>query len=150
MPDSFLKYEFREAVMEDGQQIAALCFQLGYPNTGQAIVGRLTEIFLNPTQVVWIAHQLSGEIAGWVHALKVVYLESEPFVEIGGLVVDQALRGQGIGKKLMQLVERWTKLQGISVIRLRSNIIRSDAHAFYEKIGYQKVKTQYTFYKKLD
>jgi GNAT superfamily N-acetyltransferase len=145
-----LNYKIRIARSSDAQQIAKLCLQLGYSNTSQEIENRLNAIDPDRTQSIWVAVSNKNDIVGWVHALKVVYLESNPFIEIGGLVVDQDQRGKGIGKALIQKVEHWAKTIGLLEIRLRSNIIRKEAHQFYEKIGFKNVKTQYTFYKKLD
>lgn len=145
-----LNYKIRIARLSDAQQIAKLCLQLGYSNSSQEIENRLNAIDPDRTQSIWVAASNKNDIVGWVHALKVVYLESSPFIEIGGLVVDQDQRGKGIGKALIQKVEHWAKTIGLLEIRLRSNIIRKEAHEFYEKIGFKNVKTQYTFYKKLD
>ena len=143
-------FKIRAASITDAQPIAQLCFQLGYSNTSLEIENRLNAIGPDPMQAIWVAVNNENAVIGWVHALKVIYLESKPFVEIGGLVVDQDRRGNGIGKALMQKVEHWAKTIGLLEIRLRSNIIRTEAHMFYEKLGFKKVKTQYTFYKNLD
>ena len=147
---SYLDYRIRTTRVEDAQQISQLCLQLGYSNSMKQIESRLTAVIPDRTQAIWVAVRNENELIGWVHALKVIYLESKPFVEIGGLVVEENLRGKGIGKSLMQTVEHWAKTIGLLEIRLRSNIIRTEAHMFYEKIGYENVKTQYTFYKNLD
>ena len=143
-------FKIRTASITDAQLIAKLCGQLGYSNTSREIETRLKAIGPDPMQAIWVAVNKENDVIGWVHALKVTYLESKPFVEIGGLVVDQNQRGNGIGKALMQKVEHWAKSIGLLEIRLRSNIIRTEAHMFYEKLGFKKVKTQYTFYKNLD
>ena len=37
-----------------------------------------------------------------------------------------------------------------SIVRLWSSATRTDAHAFYEHVGYTNIKTQYSFIKPLD
>jgi hypothetical protein len=37
----------------------------------------------------------------------------------------------------------------LEVGSLRSNILRTDAHKFYEQLGYERVKTQHTYRKSL-
>jgi len=49
----------------------------------------------------------------------------------------------------MLAVEAWAKEQDCSIVSLRSNIIRKEAHAFYKNIGYDLIKESYTFRKKL-
>jgi GNAT superfamily N-acetyltransferase len=69
--------------------------------------------------------------------------------EVAGLVVDKDCRGQGVGKELMKAVEGWAKEKDCVIVSLRSNIIRKEAHTFYKNIGYEIVKEQYTFRKKI-
>jgi len=57
--------------------------------------------------------------------------------------------GRGIGHALMREAERWTAEKGLSVLRLKTNVIRVDAHRFYENMGFERTKTQYTYVKQL-
>jgi GNAT superfamily N-acetyltransferase len=75
--------------------------------------------------------------------------EQDPVAEIAGLVVDAEWRGSGVGKLLMQRAEDWARANGLRMVVLRSNVIRSEAHAFYESIGYTRFKTQHAFRKQL-
>jgi len=88
-------------------------------------------------------------VVGWAHVFVHALVESDTFAEVGGLVVDERERGQGIGKGLMSRVERLARARGARNVSLRSNIIRKDAHAFYEKLGYRIIKTQFAFRKTL-
>jgi GNAT superfamily N-acetyltransferase len=65
------------------------------------------------------------------------------------LVVDEACRGQGIGHLLIRQAEQWAWEQGSSTMCVRSNAIRKGAHAFYERAGYENIKTSLTFRKTL-
>lgn len=69
--------------------------------------------------------------------------------QVGGLVVDAAHRTQGIGRELMLAAERWAVERGCVSVDVRSNVVRKDAHIFYERIGYRNAKTQYAFRKRL-
>jgi len=73
----------------------------------------------------------------------------DPFIEIGGLVVKDGLRGSGIGKSLLAAAEKWAFDQDCREMRVRSNIIRADAHDFYLGQGYQDNKKQTVFIKSL-
>jgi GNAT superfamily N-acetyltransferase len=69
--------------------------------------------------------------------------------EIGGLVVGESHRGQGVGQLLMQQAEEWARARGCRAVYLRTNVIRTDAHRFYERLGYTRIKTQHAFRKNL-
>jgi GNAT superfamily N-acetyltransferase len=64
-------------------------------------------------------------------------------------VVDPHDRGGGIGGKLLETAEQWASAHGLAAVRVRSNIVRANAHLFYERRGYEVEKTSYTFIKHL-
>ena len=77
-------------------------------------------------------------------------LQTEPFAEVGGLAVDPHHRGDGVGRGPLETAERWAGTNGLIVIRLRSNIVRSNAHRFYERRSYSVEKTSHTFVKQVN
>ncbi len=91
-----------------------------------------------------------GTPVGWLHASLSEHIDAETCVLIEGLVVDRAHRGVGIGKTLLADAERWARAAGCSLVRLRSTDARTEAHRFYEDLGYVRIKTQYSFAKPLD
>jgi GNAT superfamily N-acetyltransferase len=139
----------RAARPEDAPALAPLASQLGYPSTTEDIDSRLALILPDPTQLIAVA-EVSGQVVAWIHAALYLTLESGAAVELRGLVVDENRRGQGLGRALTERVEEWAREQGAHVIRLRSNVIRDGAHAFYQHLGYAIVKTQHAFRKNLD
>ncbi len=137
----------RTARLEDAAQIAGLCGQLGYVATAETIRERLILLLPENRHRILVAEISGKEIAGWMHALIVQLLESPPFVEIGGIVVDSGYRRLGIGKLLITDAEAWALENGLDCVRLRSNMIRLEAHEFYPSIGYTHTKTQKTYQK---
>jgi hypothetical protein len=49
----------------------------------------------------------------------------------------------------MEYAENWAREQQCSVVRLWSSAGRTDAHRFYERLGYTVIKTHYSFAKSL-
>jgi GNAT superfamily N-acetyltransferase len=135
--------------VSDAAAVGDLTGQLGYDVEASELGERLSRILERPDQRFLIA-ELEGRPVGWVHAAIWEYIETEAFVVIGGLVVDRSHRGRGIGGILMQRAEAWAVEQGCSIVRLWSSSMRTDAHRFYERLGYRHVKTQYSFVKSLD
>lgn len=139
----------RLATAADAEGIAQLAGQLGYPATVEETIQRLCVVNRHSQQAVYVA-EANGRTAGWVHAFVRPSLTTEPSAEVAALVVDEQCRSRGIGQALMTEAERWAKQQGCVTVRLRSNVTRLRAHAFYERLGYETLKTSKTFCKFLD
>jgi GNAT superfamily N-acetyltransferase len=137
------------AALEDSSRIATLCGQLGYPRTNDAVEAQLRNIMEDKTRQVYVAKATDDLVIGWVEVLLRSILVLDSAAEIGGLVVDEAYRGSGAGRLLMEQAERWAHEHGCWQVYLRSNIVREDAHRFYKRIGYDNHKTQFTFRKAL-
>ncbi len=56
--------------------------------------------------------------------------------QVEAVRVDAALRGQGAGAALMEDAEARARAAGATLMQLTSNASRSDAHRFYERLGY--------------
>ena len=59
-------------------------------------------------------------------------------------------RADGVGRRLIEAAERRASANDLTLVRVRSNIVRSNAHRFYERRGYDVEKTSYTFTKSLN
>ncbi|HZI93731.1 MAG TPA: GNAT family N-acetyltransferase [Patescibacteria group bacterium] len=132
---------------EDIAQVALLAGQLGYPSTPDQIASRFRSLETIPGSAIFVAELTQGSPAGWAHVVGRQLLESEPFAELVGLVVDAASRRQGAGRALVKAAESWARENGYGALRIRSNTARSEARPFYEKMGYVIGKTQYVFNK---
>lgn len=136
----------REATASDAAALAALSTQLGYPAQPKEAVERLAA--LGPAGAVLVAEE-NGAVLGWIHVCGVQFFQSPPFAEVGGLVVDEASRGRGAGKLLLEAGARWAAEHGYGKLRVRSNVVREDAHRFYEREGFRRTKTQVVLDRKL-
>lgn len=132
----------REATAADAAALAALSTQLGYPAQPGEAAERLAA--LGPEGAVLVA-EADGAVLGWIHVCGIRFFQSPPFAEVGGLVVDETARGKGVGKLLVEAGARWAAERGYRKLRVRSNVVREDAHRFYERVGFRRVKTQAVF-----
>ena len=137
----------RPARLEDTDALTKLADQLGYPSTVEQVRRRFEVLAENSDENAVFVAEVDGKILGWVHAHLYNLLVDDPETEIGGLVVDETVRGQGIGERLMRAAEAWTLEKGCSSVYLRSNAIRAHAHEFYKRIGYTIIKSHYAFRK---
>ncbi len=139
----------RSMTARDAREVAALSSQLGYPSTAAEIEKRFRAAAQAPDSALDVAETDDGRVVGWVHVVGRHFLESEPYVEIAGLVVDAGARRHGVGWALVAEAETWAKERGYGTMRIRSNTARVEARPFYEQVGYEIIKTQYVFRKSL-
>ena len=143
-----LSFTIRRADSADAAGLSTLADQLGYPTQIEPLLRRLSAAQARPDHEVLLAER-DGAIVGWVHVLQTVNVETDPCAAIGGLVVDAAHRGRGVGAALLAAAEEWATRRGERRIRVRSNVVRAEAHRFYEKHGYSLTKQQAVFDKSL-
>ena len=136
----------RRLTVEDAGAAAELCSQLGYPNSADELCKRIEERSRTTDSVVFAA-VVDGQVVGWIDAFIEQHLQGSASVVIAGIVVRDTVRGMGIGKRLCLEVEDWARERSIPLVRVRSQIMREDAHRFYLRDGYHKVKTSVVFEK---
>ena len=138
----------RQMRSEDAAPVAALTTQLGYPANEDAIRRRFDVIKDRPDASLFVAVQ-GDAVVGWIHVQATNSLEHDTRAEIWGLVVSERTRGAGVGRRLVEAAEEWAVARGLGVMSLRSNQLRTEAHGFYEHLGYKVAKTQSAFRKNL-
>lgn len=139
----------RSAIAVDAPRLAELSTILGYPASGEAIAQRLGCLLSRAEETVLVAELPSGEVVGWVHGAEQELLESGRRCEILGLIVDAEHRRHGVGRQLVAAVEQWAAVRGIEQMGVRSSVLRTESHPFYERLGYMRAKTQHAYRKRL-
>ena len=143
-----IKTHVRRTKLADIPELTNLSKELGYPSTISQIRKRLDKIQKSKSDIILVAVE-KGTVIGWIHVLSTLRLESDPFAEIGGLVVSSKQRGKGVGKILVSEAEKWAKGNGLINIRVRSRTSREKTRQFYESEGYVVIKEQNVFEKSL-
>jgi GNAT superfamily N-acetyltransferase len=128
----------------DADALVTLLPDLGYTAAADQLVERLARLRDWPDQEAFVA-ETDGRVVGLCHVQGVRMLISDGYAEIQALVVSAACHGQGIGRHLCEHACAWAFARGYGRVRLRSNVIREDAHAFYEHLGFEKSKASYAF-----
>lgn len=129
---------------DDLAAVNKLSEQLGYPQSEAATASYISAVLNSSDDYACVALE-ADRIVGWVHGFKTRRIETGTFIEIGGLVVDNECRGKGIGKLLVAAVRNWCQEQGINTLKVRSNVIRQDAHRFYIHQDFTETKEQKVF-----
>jgi len=139
----------RRAAGQDAPRLAELSGVLGYPAAAAELGVRLERLLASSQDIVLVAESATGETVGWLHGAEQELLESGRRCEILGLVIDPEHRGQGIGRCLVTAVETWARARDLKQMTVRSNVVRTESHPFFERLGYARAKTQHAYRKRL-
>lgn len=101
-------------------------------------VSAFSQITADPNSLLLVA-EISGEL---VATAQLNFIRQLSY--FGGLIAQvesvrtvSHLRGQGIGKSLMDWVIDESRRRGCARVQLTSNAQRVDAHRFYERLGFK-------------
>ncbi|MGZ3172406.1 MAG: GNAT family N-acetyltransferase [Croceibacterium sp.] len=131
----------RHAAPADGPALERLIGQLGYEAAAGDVVARLAAMEAEG-RVVLVA-ELDGDVVGCLSTSVMRVLHRPASVgRISMLVVDAALRGRGIGAKLVRAAERALTADGCQLVEVTSNMKRTEAHRFYERLGYERTSVR--------
>ena len=134
--------KIRELNANDIQHLLPLLDELGYPVDAATLSARF-ERFRDQGEKALVAER-DGRIIGLLtlHITPVLH-RAGSVGRVTTLVVEKTAQGQGVGSALMDEAERRLWDAGCVLVEVTSNRKRTDAHAFYEKLGYEK--TSYRF-----
>lgn len=139
-----MSLKLRAPVEADADAFASLVTQLGYASTPEQVVARLRHLADRTDIRAYVAEQ-DGRVVGMVG------LEAFPAFHRDGLhgyvtalVVDESVRGSGVGAALMAQAEAWFRELGVKRVNLTTALHREEAHAFYERLGYTFTGKRYT------
>ncbi len=138
----------RRASLADAAAVSRLASEWGYPSPEAVVLERLERLIASSEHIALVAH-VDKVVAGWATGEVRLSIGADPRVEITGLVVSAASRRLGIGRLLVTHLEDWSLEKKIHDLFLRSNVARSEAHPFYERLGYERTKTQHSYKKVL-
>jgi GNAT superfamily N-acetyltransferase len=139
-----MEIQLKKMTIDHVPDVRWLSEQLGYPIPTTQIEMNINELVTSPNHIAFVAIY-NQQIVGWIHAFRAMLIESKPFIEIGGLVVDENFRNSGIGKKLVNKTKEWAIQKAINEVRVRSNVLRNEAHRFYLNNGFIEIKQQKVF-----
>ena len=127
----------REAGAGDSMQIERLLAELGFPVPVDELITRL-DMMANTGNRVFVAEHL-GRVGGCLTTSRMeVIHRPAPVGRISMMVVEQSLRGQGIGRALVQAAQKYLTECGCFLIEVTSRSDLAGAHAFYERCGFKK------------
>jgi GNAT superfamily N-acetyltransferase len=133
----------RDARAGDAGAVAGLLTQLGYPSDSGAVDERLERLRVVGDRV--LVAELDRRVVGVAHLQVTPALERDrPAAKLGVLIVDEAQRGRGVGRALVEAAETEARLRGCELLFLTTAERRDDAHAFYERVGLEHTGRRYS------
>ena len=123
--------------------LVRLTAELGYPDSEEEIRNRLEIISHSKDHNIFVAIN-SENVVGLMsfHSLDILYGAGK-LGRITALVVTEIERGKGIGRMLVSKAEELARISGCKRLELTSNNRRTEAHKFYERLGFEGSSTRF-------
>jgi GNAT superfamily N-acetyltransferase len=100
----------------------------------------LRMIIERPSAGAWVA-EVAGQVVGMATAQAVVSTaEGGESAWIEDLIVTQRLRGQGIGRKLVEAIQAWCAARGVTRMQLLADADNARGVDFYQGRGWAKTR----------
>ncbi|MCG7382949.1 GNAT family N-acetyltransferase [Paenibacillus sp. ACRRY] len=128
----------REAEPRDAQAIERLYKELLPGNLNTKVLGeRIEEIQTNPNSFLLVC-EIDQKVIGTahLHICLDALVEDRPFGVVERVIITENVQGKGYGSELMEHIENICIQKNGVKIFLTSGTSRSEAHHFYEKLGY--------------
>jgi GNAT superfamily N-acetyltransferase len=139
-----MKVAIREISSDDTPAVNLLSKQLGYPLSLEQTFQNIRAVLQAKDHIGFVA-VYENKVIGWIGAAQAIMIEILPHCEINGLIIDENYRGKGAGRLLIERVKKWATEKGNNKLSLRCKIKRTEAHLFYQQLGFKEIKEQKNF-----
>jgi len=97
------------------------------------------ELLLSSAHTTLLVAEMDGEVVGMVSGQVLISTaEGSPALLVEDLVVDEGMRGKGIGKALLTRVGAWGKQKNAERMQLLADCNNLKAIDFYQQSGWRK------------
>jgi ribosomal protein S18 acetylase RimI-like enzyme len=148
------KMDIRRAISQDSLLLSSLCMDVQrlhaehhpnlfkMPQTDDFAVPFFDEILAGPYNVVFLAEE-NGQALGYMlckmmERPETIFTFATRYVLVDQISVRPAAQGRGVGKALMEQVVSLSKELNMPRIQLDSWGFNTEAHAFFERMGFEK------------
>jgi GNAT superfamily N-acetyltransferase len=128
-------------------QIANLIEQAGLPATPEDVGRRLERL---PAADRLILAVEGEHLVGYAHLRIGNDLVYEETAELMSIIVRASHRRRGIGRRLVTAAETWAAQSGRARLLMRTEVVRTAAHAFFVALGFRETSTNLEFVRDLE
>lgn len=98
------------------------------------------QLAANPRSLLAVAEDAAGVVVGTLQLTFIPGLSNQgaELALVSAVRVDSSLRGQGLGEQMMAWAMDQARRRGCASMELLSHASRTDAHRFYERLGFPK------------
>lgn len=142
----------RKIKVEDAQVLKDIYeAELGHKTTAEHLNQRIQELGEHEHYYIRVFEdEKTHQVLGFIQAEKYNLLYGGNGWNVIAMAVTRGAQRNGVGKALLVSLEDYAKEMDYTFVRLNSNILRTDAHAFYKHLGYRCDKSQKRFIKNLE
>ena len=146
-----VKDMIRSIKPQDAQSLVRICeTALKHETNAATIQQRIRELSSNDSYYIAVYEDdKDHRVLGFIQAERYNLLYGGNGWNVIALAVDPEAQRQDIGKQLLKSLEERAAADQYTFIRLNCNIIREEAHAFYQSMDYTCDKTQKRFIKEI-
>jgi len=143
MKHNDLELVIRDAEESDSDSVAILLQELGYRQTSSFVAKKIRKLSKRIKDRIIVAVKKS-QVVGVVslHILPLLHQKGN-LCRVTAIAVSKNHRGEHIGRRLMEVTEAYAKSNKCFKVEITSGDYRSDAHTFYQKLGYKEVSRRF-------
>lgn len=135
--------EIRRATLSDARELARLFTELGHAATEEDVRARWGAWHAGGNIGLVVAGA-DGELLGAATLHQSIVLHrAMPIGRISALVIDARHRNKGLGRAIVDAAEQMFRDAGCGTVEVTSNLRRTDAHAFYARLGYELTSARF-------
>jgi GNAT superfamily N-acetyltransferase len=128
-------------------QLASLQTEIGIPVSAEDVRRRMDSL---PREDRLLLAVGGDTLLGYAHLRVTHDLLTEETAEVVAIAVAKSQRRQGVGRRLVAASETWALESGRARLLLRTDVVRTDAHAFFLALGYEESATTLEFVRDLE
>ena len=147
-----IELNIRRATSADRAEWLRMRHALWYEDDIETLELDMDRMLADPMTPVFVAERGDGKLGGFLEASARKYADgalSSPVGYIEGWYVDDDLRGQGIGKALIQTAEDWARSVGATEMASDTWLDNENAIQAHLAAGYEEVERLVHFLKSL-